>query len=425
MKILADPYDQLPGDHVLAARQPLRRPQARCGRLPAVVLGLVPLVLLRWRINVLSLGDEEAQGARRRGRAAARRRDRGRDADDRQRRRHLGRDRLGRPRHPAHRAHAGGAELRPPAAHGDADGRQLPRAGRHARPHDGRIEVPIGILTAIIGAPFFLWLLWRGRRGLVMTATPDAATHGWASATARKAGRPRCRPRGAAGEVLCLLGPNGCGQDHAVQDHARPAAGPGGEVRLGGRPIGTFAARDRAPDRLRAAGARGAVSLSALDLVLMGRTAHRGLFAGPTREDRDMAEEALDRSASPTSPSGRTRHQRRPAPARRRRPRARPGGAADRHGRADRQPRLRQPGGGALRGEATRRPGPGVVLSTHDPDHAFAIANRVILMQDGELLVHGTPAEVLTAQRLQQVYNVPVRVDRLAGGRTVCVPRYD
>jgi iron complex transport system permease protein len=28
-----------------------------------------------------------------------------------------------------------------------------------------RIEVPIGILTAILGAPFFLWLLMRGREG--------------------------------------------------------------------------------------------------------------------------------------------------------------------------------------------------------------------------------------------------------------------
>mgnify|MGYP003350686322 CR=1 FL=1 len=28
-----------------------------------------------------------------------------------------------------------------------------------------RIEVPLGILTAVVGAPFFLWLLWRGRHG--------------------------------------------------------------------------------------------------------------------------------------------------------------------------------------------------------------------------------------------------------------------
>jgi iron complex transport system permease protein len=29
------------------------------------------------------------------------------------------------------------------------------------------IEIPIGILTAIIGAPFFVFLLARGRRGWV------------------------------------------------------------------------------------------------------------------------------------------------------------------------------------------------------------------------------------------------------------------
>ena len=29
----------------------------------------------------------------------------------------------------------------------------------------GRIEVPIGILTAVVGAPFFLWLLLRSLNG--------------------------------------------------------------------------------------------------------------------------------------------------------------------------------------------------------------------------------------------------------------------
>lgn len=27
------------------------------------------------------------------------------------------------------------------------------------------VEVPLGILTAVLGAPFFLWLMARGRRG--------------------------------------------------------------------------------------------------------------------------------------------------------------------------------------------------------------------------------------------------------------------
>ncbi len=29
----------------------------------------------------------------------------------------------------------------------------------------GTIEIPLGILTAMVGAPFFLWLLASGRRG--------------------------------------------------------------------------------------------------------------------------------------------------------------------------------------------------------------------------------------------------------------------
>ena len=28
-----------------------------------------------------------------------------------------------------------------------------------------QVEVPLGILTAVIGAPFFVWLLARGRHG--------------------------------------------------------------------------------------------------------------------------------------------------------------------------------------------------------------------------------------------------------------------
>lgn len=29
-------------------------------------------------------------------------------------------------------------------------------------------ELPIGILTALIGSPFFLWILFKGRSGRIM-----------------------------------------------------------------------------------------------------------------------------------------------------------------------------------------------------------------------------------------------------------------
>jgi len=63
--------------------------------------------------------------------------------------------------------------------------------------------------------------------------------------------------------------------------------------------------------------------------------------------------------------------------------------------------------------------------STHDPDHAFAVASRVALMRDGRIVAFGDPAAVLDGERLREVYGVEVSVERLPDGRTVCAPRYE
>ncbi len=61
LKILADPYDQLPAITfwLLGSLAGIQAGDL-AGALPAVVIGLVPLVLLRWRMNLMALGDEEA-----------------------------------------------------------------------------------------------------------------------------------------------------------------------------------------------------------------------------------------------------------------------------------------------------------------------------------------------------------------------------
>ncbi len=60
--MLADPYDQLPAITfwLLGSRASATAADI-APALPAVGLGLVPLVLLRWQVNVLSLGGEEAR----------------------------------------------------------------------------------------------------------------------------------------------------------------------------------------------------------------------------------------------------------------------------------------------------------------------------------------------------------------------------
>lgn len=61
IKILADPYDQLPAITfwLLGSLASIRSADV-LSTAPAVFIGLVPLALLRWRMNLMTLGDEEA-----------------------------------------------------------------------------------------------------------------------------------------------------------------------------------------------------------------------------------------------------------------------------------------------------------------------------------------------------------------------------
>jgi iron complex transport system permease protein len=130
-----------------------------------VLAGLLPLLALRWRINVLSLGDEEAKAL-------------GVEAG-RLRLAVIGAATLMTASVVAISGVIGWVGLVIPhiarMAVGPSFDRLLPTAmllgGSYLLLVDtlartvARIEVPIGILTAILGAPFFLWLLMRGREG--------------------------------------------------------------------------------------------------------------------------------------------------------------------------------------------------------------------------------------------------------------------
>jgi iron complex transport system permease protein len=166
MKILADPYDQLPAiTFWLLGSLASTRTQDVLSTLPAVVVGLVPLILLRWQINVLSLGDEEAKSI-------------GVEAD-RLRALVIAAATLITASVVAISGVIGWIGLVIPHIArmivGPNFERLLPAAMLMGAAYLvlvdtlarslGRIEVPIGILTAVVGAPFFLWLLWRGRDG--------------------------------------------------------------------------------------------------------------------------------------------------------------------------------------------------------------------------------------------------------------------
>lgn len=230
-----------------------------------------------------------------------------------------------------------------------------------------------------------------------------------------------------AGEVMCLLGPNGCGKTTLFRTLLGLLPAQAGRILLGGEDIGRLSRAEIARRIAYVPQAQAAIfPYTALDLVLMGRVAHRGLFAGPTAEDIALSRRALDdlgigalAERDVTRLSG---GQRQLVIVARALAQAAPLIVMD-------EPTASLDFGNQvrvlseIRRLATR--GIGIVLSTHDPDHAFAVAGRVALMNDGRIIAAGAPSEVLTADSLRMVYGVDVSVEHLPDGRTVCSPLYD
>ncbi len=96
------------------------------------------------------------------------------------------------------------------------------------------------------------------------------------------------------GEALALVGPNAAGKSTLVRALAGLLPTAGGEVRLDGRPIGSWP-RARVARRLAlvAAGDEAPARLTVGDRVALGRYPHRGPLAAFTAEDREAVARAL------------------------------------------------------------------------------------------------------------------------------------
>jgi iron complex transport system ATP-binding protein len=198
-----------------------------------------------------------------------------------------------------------------------------------------------------------------------------------------------------------------------------------GEIRLGERLLASYASRERA--RLIAYVPQSHAATFAFTVetvVLMGRTAHGGLFTRPSAADLAVASRALERFGIAhrrdrpyTMISGGERQLALLARALAQEPQFvvldEPTASLDfgNQGRVLREIR------------ALAASGHGVLFTTHDPNHAMRAADRAYLLRAGTLVGEGAVQTILARDQLEALYGAPVQrvVDR-DGGESAFLP---
>ncbi len=412
VKYLADPYNQLPAMTFwllgsLAATTvsdlwPLFGP---------VALGTLVLLALRWRMNVMSLPDEEARA-------------------------------LGVSTGPLRVAIVAAATLVTSASVATAGiigwvGLVVPHLARTLVGPDfarllpasailgggylllidtlarnvAPIEIPLGILTAAVGTPFFIWLLAGVPEDMVVSETAKTLEgRNLAIGYADRVVGAGLDVTLATGEVLALLGPNGGGKTTLLKTLLGLLAPKAGEVRIGGKALHALPAPERA--KLVAYVPQTHIATFAFTVetvVLMGRTAHGSLFTRPSAADRAIARAMLERfgiahlAERPyTEISGGERQLALLARALAQEPQFvvldEPTASLDfgNQGKVMREIKALAAGGH------------GVLFTTHDPNHALRAADRAYLLRDGVRIAEGPVGDVLTKAQLEAVYQAPV-----------------
>lgn len=221
-------------------------------------------------------------------------------------------------------------------------------------------------------------------------------------------------------EFVALVGPNGAGKTtclRAVNGLIEPHAG---SVRVDGEDVLSLSARE--VGRLVATVPQDtsvAFDFTVRELVEMGRTPHRSRFGGPTAEDSQAIDAALERTAT-------TQFGDRPVS----------DISGGERSRALLARALAQETPTLLLDEPTASLDINHQLRTlslvanlekttlaaiHDLELAARFADRIALLADGTITATGPPVEVLTPARLQEAFGVQVevKIDPVTGAPSV------
>ena len=229
----------------------------------------------------------------------------------------------------------------------------------------------------------------------------------------------------AAGEIVSLLGPNGSGKTTLLKHILGLLSPHEGGVLLEGSPVSAMAPRALARRMAYVPQIhRLSFGYRALDVVLMGRLPHKRFFSRFSTEDERVALGALERLSIAhlkdrpyTEISGGERQLILIA-------RALAQGADIFI--------MDEPVTGLDYGNQIRllsrisdlaRSGYTFIKTTHFPDHALWVSDRVVMLKAGEIIADGQTEEVMNRDNLYGLYETDVDVMALRGGVRICVPK--
>ena len=197
-----------------------------------------------------------------------------------------------------------------------------------------------------------------------------------------------------------------------------------GDVHLEGKQLAALSVRERARKVAYVPQVHGGTfAFTVHDMVLMGRNAHRGLFARPSEADRDVTQRMVERMGLAslaerpyTMISGGERQLALIARALAQEPRIvvldEPTASLDfgNQGKIMREMRT------------LADAGLGVLFTTHDPNQAQRYADRAMLLRDGRCFAEGPIRELLTRERLEALYQASVEEIMDASGNRAFLP---
>lgn len=231
------------------------------------------------------------------------------------------------------------------------------------------------------------------------------------------------------GEVLCLLGANGCGKTTLLRCINGTLKVNSGSIRLGDRSLSSMTATEIA----RKVGIvfqehNAPFPYPVLDVVTMGRAPHLKIFGAPGGADIEIAEAALEsvgmhhlRNDPYTKISGGERQLVLIARTIAQQPDIilldEPTSHLDLKNQA------------LVLGMVNRLAARGltVMMSSHLPNHALHYSSKAALMHDGRLSAVGRPGDVISEDSLRRLYGIEVRIytgrDRENGAEVqFCMP---